>query len=303
MTTHQTIKEAQRDSRKEHSVLKANGPTTALARYKAFCSASPIAFEAKGPNLPGGGKKAVFIVDALRATATWTAIGAAKPRGIKINVKAKDGAGLPAPTLSDGVWLIAGEWNGVPIPGGVMGNSPTEVSTHRFCDRWVSFESTNGARAVEQAKNIPDSEIFIVCFQNIEAAVSAALKNGCCLFVVAAGGFYGSATLEDTVCAGRILQHLIASAAISPNDLDDEARIALATAEAFADDMKLLATLKESQVARLLREVGREDDVDAVINGMGVDEQIWVRMRSTVLRYHDYGGLGVFMPSMQVEAA
>jgi phosphosulfolactate phosphohydrolase-like enzyme len=303
MTTHQIIKEAQPASRKAPSALKANGPTTALAPCKGFFSASPIAFEAKGPNLPGGGKKAVFIVDALRATATWTAIGAAKSRGIKIKIKAKDGARLPAPTFADEIWLIAGEWNGEPISGGVMGNSPTEVSTDRFCDRWVSFESTNGARAVEQAKNIPDSEIIIVCFQNIEAAIAVALKRGCDRYVVAAGGFYGSATLEDTVCAGRILKHLIAIAALSPDDLDDEARIALATADAFADDTKLLATLKESQVARLLREVGREDDVDAVINGMGVDEQIWVRMKSTVLRYHDYGGLGVFIPSMEEEVA
>lgn len=303
MTMNQVKRNDQRSHRKERQPLKTSGPTVALAKFKAFCSMSPIALAAKTPNLPRRWKTAVFIVDVLRATVTWTAMGAAAPRGIQIKVKATDGAGPSEATLSDEVWLTGGEWNGEPIPGGVMGNSPTEVSPDLFHGRWVRFESTNGARAVEQARNVPQSEVFIVCFQNIKAAVDAALKEGCRLFVVAAGGFYGSATLEDTVCAGRIMQQLIASAAVSPNDLDDEARISLATADAFADDAELLATLKKAQVARLLKAVGREDDVDAVITGAGVDARIWERMRSTVLRYHDYGGLGVFIPSMQKEAA
>lgn len=112
---------------------------------------------------------AVLAVDVLRATATWTAIGADRPCGIHIRVKDQDGVGFMAPTPSDRGWVKAGELNGEPIPGAVMGNSPTEVWQGRFFASWVSFESTNGARAVEQAKKVPRSEIFIACLQNIDA--------------------------------------------------------------------------------------------------------------------------------------
>lgn len=283
--------------------LKAAAPAVALANFKAFYSASPSAFEAKAPNLPKEEKTAIFVVDVLRATTSWTAIGAADPHGIRIEVKSKEGAGLPTSSYPDRDWVCAGEWDGKPINGGAMGNSPTEVMPDLFYHRWVRFESTNGARAVAQATTIKGAEIYIVCFPNIEAAVEAAIEDGCGVFAVAAGGFYGAATLEDTACAGRIFQELIDRDAISFGDLDDEAHIAVATANALADDRDLLAMLKRAQVARLLAEVGRESDVDAVINGSGIYPQIWARMHSTVLRYCEHDGLGVFVSSNRSEVA
>ena len=115
--------------------LKAAAPAIALANYKAFYSASPNAFEAKAPYLPNEGKTAIFVVDVLRATTSWTAIGAADPHGIRIEVKSKEGAGLPAPSYPDRDWVSAGEWDGKPISGGAMGNSPTEVMPGLFRDR------------------------------------------------------------------------------------------------------------------------------------------------------------------------
>jgi 2-phosphosulfolactate phosphatase len=303
MGIERIIEDAKRKLNQEKEALKSTGPKLALENCKGFFASSSVVFEAKVGHLPDDGKMAVLAVDVLRATATWTAIGADRPCGIQIRVKDQDGVGFMAPPPSDAVWVKAGELNGEPIPGAVMGNSPTEVWLGRFFGSWVSFESTNGARAVEKAKKVPGSEIFIVCLQNIEAVVHAAIKAGCNRFVVVAGGFYGSATLEDTVCAGRILQCLIDAGAVLMDELDDEAKIAITTAEAFIDDAKLLATLKDCQVARLLREVGREEDVDAVITGAGIDPEIWGRMKSTVLRYQEYDGLGVFIPSSQEQIA
>ncbi|MBP2560075.1 phosphosulfolactate phosphohydrolase-like enzyme [Neorhizobium galegae] len=288
---------------KDKSVLKAPAQAVALGDFRAFFSASPNAFEAKAPHLPCQDKVAIVVVDALRATTSWVAIGATGPRGILIKIKSKEGVGLPAPFAPDGEWVRAGELHGRPINGGVMGNSPTEVRSDMFGSRWVRFESTNGAHAVELATTIENAEVYIGCFQNIGSVVEAAIKDGCGSLVVVAGGFYGSATIEDNVCAGRFFKEWIARTGISRQDLDDEARIALASAEAFPDDRELLATLKGAQVARLLREVGRESDVDAIITGIGVDPDIWDRMHSTVLRYTAHEGLGVFVPVNQMEMA
>jgi 2-phosphosulfolactate phosphatase len=276
------------------------GPSAiALAPFRVHYSSTPDAFDAKIKDLAptNKGMMAILVVDVLRAASTLVAVAAAEATCIHIGLKPKAaGHEFPDPPPMDGPWAFGGEKDGKPIPGGEISNSPTDIVPSQFRGRSLFFLSTNGARALRSAELAEGAEIFIVCDRNIAATVESALSIGCTTFVIAAGGFYGSATLEDTVCAGRIVQCLIESGKVSHLDLDDEARIGVATAEAFVNDEHLVRVLKGAQVGRLLSEIGRGADVEAVITGKGIHPAIWDRMRSTVLRYQRRNDLGVFVP-------
>lgn len=258
-------------------------PAISLAAYNGFYSATPEAFALKSHHLPTEPQTAVVIIDVLRATTTWTAIAAAGARGIRISVKDYT-KNQTAPMPGD-FWLQAGERDGAPMPGGVIGNSPTEVSADVFQDASVVFFSTNGARAVEAATEFSNN-VYLACLPNIHATCRAIAADGMRNVVFVAGGFYGAATLEDTVCAGRGLRDLIDQGVLSPSMIDDESRMAIAAADVFVDDMQLINALQDAQVGRLLERIGRGADVEAVVNGCGIDQTIWASMQSTVLAYN-----------------
>jgi phosphosulfolactate phosphohydrolase-like enzyme len=272
-------------------------PAISLAAYNGFFSATYQSFALKAGHLPSDPRTAVVIIDVLRATTTWTAIAAAGARAIRIAVKdyANDRV-LPVP---DDTWLQAGEKDGKPMPGGVIGNSPTEVKGEVFRGASVVFYSTNGARAVQAAAGFSDN-VYLACLPNIEATCRAIAADGIRNVVFIAGGFYGAATLEDTVCAGRGLKWLVDLQVLSPLLIDDEARMAIAAADAFDDGQLMIATLLGAQVGKLLARIGRAADVEAVVNGRGIDPAVWAGMRSTVLVYSP--DEGVFAPAISDQA-
>jgi 2-phosphosulfolactate phosphatase len=278
--------------------LQAEAPAVALSFFKGFCSSTPQAFESKAAYLPSGRKFAVFVADVLRATSTMLAVAASGAHAIAIGVKSTSGGEFPKPPASMSNVLFGGEKDGKALPGGEIGNSPMAVRPNQFCGKSLYFFSTNGARAVVAASTLANSEIFIVSMANIDETVDAAILTGCNSFVVVNGGFYQAATIEDQVCAGRIFEALIQRGALSPPELDDEARMAHVTAQAFQCNICLLNTLHGQQVARLLSAVGRQNDVDAVITGKGIHPQIWCAMKRTVLRHEGQDGHHIFIPSI-----
>lgn len=263
-----------------------SAPAISLAAYNGFYSATPQAFALKAGHLPRTSRTAVIIVDVLRATTTWTAIAAAGTRALRIAVKDYAKGSAPPP---EG-WLQAGEKDGKPMPGGVIGNSPTEVTEEVFRSASVVFFSTNGARAVEAAAGFSD-DIYLTCLPNIDATCQAIAESGIQNVIFIAGGFYGAATLEDTVCVGRGLRCLVELGVLSATLLDDEACMAIAAADAFTDDKQLIRALKGAQVGRLLAGIGRETDVEAVVNGRGIASAIWQAMQSMVLAYRPEEGV------------
>lgn len=276
-----------------------SAPALALSAFNTFCSATPEAFEAKVREIPPERMcdTAIFLVDILRASTTLTAVGAAGVAAVKVEVKPTDGGDpFATPPTDTEVWIGGGEENGRPIDGAAVGNSPLEVQPSQFLGAYLRFLSSNGARAGRAAERAGSRDIYITCMSNYQAAVAAAVAR-CKRFMIACGGFYRSGTLEDTVCAGRIIEWLMRLGAASLDSLDDEALIALATARAYSDDEHLVRTLEGGQVGRLLSEIGRGEDIRAVVTGDGVHPLIRSRMASTVLRYDQFRGLGVFVPS------
>lgn len=276
----------------------ASAPALSLAAYRAFYASTPQAFDLKAKHLPQEGTSAVVIVDALRATTSWVAMGAAGAEAIQIFVK--DYSAMDSnqsAVMADDQWLIGGEKDGKPMPGGVIGNSPTEAVPDLLSGKSIRFASTNGARAVKAAAQYT-GHIYLACMTNIKATCAAILAKGYDQIVFVAGGFYGAATLEDTVAVGRMITHLIDLGTMSLRDLDDEARMSAAVADAYRNDQHLVASLKDAQVGRLLGQIGRESDVDAVVTGKGIDASVWDKMQNVVLQYRACDD--VFTPAVNV---
>jgi len=262
----------------------ASAPALSLSAYSAFYASTPQAFDLKAPHLPEG-DYAVVIVDALRATTTWVAMAAAGAEAIQIVVKDYSAmSSAQEASLGSPQWLMGGEKDGKPMPGGVIGNSPTEALPGLLAGKSVRFASTNGARAVKAASRFSE-HVFLTCLTNIGPTCDAIAALGLNRIVFVAGGFYGAATLEDTVVVGRMLHRLIDVGMLTTDCLDDEARMAVAVAKVYCDDTQLVESLKASQVGRLLARIGRGDDVDAVVVGTGIAPQVWRNMHEIVLKY------------------
>lgn len=242
------FKEAQRGQ-----VVLADAAGHALSGYNTFCCGTPAAFEAKAKHLPAKmmAGTALIMIDVLRATSTLTAVGAADANGIHVAIKPTNGINpLTAPTKLFGPWLGGGEENGKPIVGGCIANSPTEVSDGMFCGSWLKFVSTNGARAISVAETSGSDRLYLACLRNIHATVATAIIDGADRILFGSGGFYGSSTLEDTVCAGLGIKALIGRAFATLQTVDDEALMALSVANDFDDDEHLVRALKDGSTLR-----------------------------------------------------
>ncbi len=119
--------------------------------------------------------------------------------------------------------LLMGERNALPPPGFDLGNSPLELSPSLLASRPAAvMATTNGTRALLKASaaGVP---VYAVCARNAEATVRAALETGDRIGILCAG-LHGRAALDDTACAGILVEHLVSSGAA---DLMDGAQMAL----------------------------------------------------------------------------
>lgn len=271
----------------------------ALQGYRALVSSTPQSFGAKVVHVPAEvrDRTAVIMIDVLRATTTLNAVIAAGGRGVHLAVKPARGFyQLTPPFGNSDEWVFGGEENGHPIRGGVVGNSPLQVEEDVVRDRFLKFFSTNGARGVAAVEEAGFSNIFLASLANIAATARHVARSGYQLAWGVCGGFYGSSTLEDVVCAGRGIGALIEERFLSASGLDDEARIAHLTATAYADDEQLVRSLATGQVGTLLNHIGRGVDVAAVASGRGMRPGLWRAMQTTVIARHTIQGVSIFAP-------
>jgi phosphosulfolactate phosphohydrolase-like enzyme len=278
-----------------------------LKHYRVFGSCSPATFIEKlgqvntaseSSNLDSS---AAVFVDILRATTTLVAVAASGCRGIVVERKPSDGKySFVAPFLPTEQWVFGGELNGGPISGydlngrkvrGVIDNSPLTASRSIFDHKYLRFFSTNGATAFEALSVAKFSAIYALSLANIEATAQALVGMNPARIWLVGGGFYGGATIEDSVAAGFLIKRLIELNFIKREELDDEAEAMRIHALYFHEGNEFLATelltrLKIGQVARLLSKKGHEKDVVACINGKGM-KQSWEDMKSVALVCRD----------------
>jgi 2-phosphosulfolactate phosphatase len=142
----------------------------------------------------------VVIVDVLRAT---TAFCAAFDSGIEIIV--------PVSSLDELLeykskgYLTAAERDGKKVDFADFGNSPTIFLQSTLAGKALAYSTTNGTQAIEKAKS--SGNVVIAAFVNLQAVcewLSEQQKN----IVILCSGWKNSFSLEDSLCAGAIVELL-----------------------------------------------------------------------------------------------
>ena len=197
--------------------------------------------------------KTTVVIDVLRATTT---IVAALHNGARevIPVATVDFAMKVSGNLFSGMTLLGGERNTKRIEGFNLGNSPLEYTESIVGGKSVILYTTNGTRAIVKAKF---SENLLICsFNNLASIARHLLKLNKDVEIICSGtnGFY---SLEDSVCAGRLVSELTNQC--ESIELFDSAKAVLALNKSFGKST--LKLLKESEHGKLLVENGFEADL------------------------------------------
>jgi 2-phosphosulfolactate phosphatase len=203
-----------------------------------------------------------LVVDVLRATTVMVRALASGCEAIipcgEIGEAKSIAASLPAGTA-----LLAGEREGLPIPGFDLGNSPDDFTPDVCRGKTLVMTTTNGTRAILASREA--ERVGIAAMSNVIAATRWAGSSGRDVHVVCAGTD-GHVSLEDTLLAGEIVHRLRRSDGYTHGN--DSALIA----HGFFSDMVRIARDKQVPWADLIawgrggrrvREIGLQKDIEA----------------------------------------
>ncbi|MBI4241020.1 MAG: 2-phosphosulfolactate phosphatase [Candidatus Rokubacteria bacterium] len=198
------------------------------------------------------GQSAV-VIDVFRASTT---IVTALANGCRlvIPVLTAEAARGRANDFPRGEVLLGGERGGEPIAGFHLGNSPLEYTPERVRDRIVIFTTTNGTQALAAASMAAATAVGGLV--NLEAVAAWVMAEGRDLTLVCSGES-GTLSLEDTVCAGLLLEALTDRGARL--ELSDAARACRLVAVDYRHQLGRLLT--DSAWARELVRRGRGPDL------------------------------------------
>ena len=198
----------------------------------------------------------VLVIDVLRAaTCIVTALAhgcagivpVATPEEARVRMAQRPGA------------LVAGERRGEPLEGFDLGNSPLEFTRERVGGRVVIMTTSNGTRALLAARGAV--AIGVAAFVNLAAAATWALGGRRDVLLLCSGE-RGARSLEDHVCAGLLVDRVLAgepSARATP-----AAEEAASVAGPYGKEVGGLA--QDSSWARHLVSRGRAADVAACLS-------------------------------------
>ncbi len=156
-------------------------------------------------------------------------------------------------------WKIMGERGGLPVAGFDFGNSPLELQSAGAPPRAV-ITTSNGTRAVTRAA-ADCGRVTAGCARNAEAAAWDALCSGASIGIICAGR-NGEFSLEDAVCAGMIVEKLLALApsnGAEEMELTDGALSALSLWQSMGPD--ITAVCRESAHGKILSGLGFDNDI------------------------------------------
>lgn len=142
----------------------------------------------------------VVIVDVLRAT---TAFCAAFDNGIETLMPV---SGLDELLeLKNQGYLTAAERDGKKVDFADFGNSPTIFLQNNLAGKNLAYSTTNGTQAVEMAKS--SGNIVAAAFTNLNAVCDWLVRQEKST-VILCSGWKNTFSLEDTLCAGALVEEL-----------------------------------------------------------------------------------------------
>lgn len=207
-------------------------------------------------------RRAALVVDVIRASTTVVMACAARCRRV-VPVRDREEALRAAGAMPRAEAVLGGERDGEPIAGFDLGNSPLEYTAARVAGRTVVLTTTNGTAAMLEARRA--AVAAVAALANVDAAARWAAAQDRDVTVLCAGEA-GAVSLEDTVCAGLLVEALAASGARL--DASDAATAARRVAAFYVARLSRLA--EDSRWARRLVGRGRGADVEACLTLAGV---------------------------------
>jgi 2-phosphosulfolactate phosphatase len=198
------------------------------------------------------------VIDVLRATTTMIHALAAGATAIYPTAEI-DQARCLAGSLRAGRVLLAGERQGRPIDGFDLGNSPREYTAQKVRGLEVVMTTTNGTRALLAA--LPAERVLVAGFVNFSAVCEQLKAERRPVHIVCAGD-QGRLSLEDTLCAGGLVDFLCRpERGPLPVRLNDAARVAWDCFEVHGPILE--GALQVSSGGVHLASLGYDDDVTA----------------------------------------
>jgi len=211
-----------------------------------------VFFDSRAP-LPDLADSTVVVVDVLRATSSIVEALVNGAQGVYPAPSTEEAIKL-ASSLGREDTLLCGEARGLMIAGFDLGNSPLEFTVDRVAGKRLVMSTTNGTPAfflVEDA-----ARVLACSFMNLSAVAAEVMEADSIVIVCA--GMDGLFSLDDAVCAGRLVQHIRTSAG-AEIELNDAARGAVEMALTFRVNTHFLASTWMGQ--RLIH-IGFRDDLD-----------------------------------------
>lgn len=198
----------------------------------------------------------VVVIDVLRASSTMTVALHQGAKGI-IAVPDMGAASMMAAKLDPRSFLLCGERDGRKIEGYHLGNSPREYieAGGKLKNKTLIFNSTNGAPTL--ARCAAAQEVLIGCFLNAAAVLRYLKTRPADQIIFVCSGWKSRLSLEDTLCAGYLLNSLLEGR--RPANAPDGAQVALALYDRYQNDIP--TAISESNHAERLRKLGAAADL------------------------------------------
>jgi 2-phosphosulfolactate phosphatase len=197
--------------------------------------------------------KVTVVIDVLRATST---IIEALNNGAKevIPVNSFEFAVKASGNLFGGNTLLGGERNTKKIDSFNLGNSPLEYSRKVVQGKSIILFTTNGSKAIVKAR-FSDS-LILSSFTNISSAANYLSHINKDVEILCSGRNEGF-SIEDTICAGRIILEL--GKMIDGLVLSDPAKASVVLSNSYGNDIRKI--LYESEHGNILLTNGFENDI------------------------------------------
>jgi 2-phosphosulfolactate phosphatase len=202
--------------------------------------------------------RVVAIVDVLRAS-TSIAVALANGARAVIPLGSSEEVVSRGKSLARSEVKLAGERKMQAIPGFDFGNSPLEFTREAVEGKTILMSTTNGTAAVLSVQGARD--VVIASYVNFSAALSmlrAALRGGTDVAILCAGQERHFA-LEDSACAGLLVQHITAKHIKA--EINDAAQAAMLIDKKFGSNLKRLFRSSSHGIA--LADAGFGADLEA----------------------------------------
>lgn len=217
----------------------------------------------------------VVVIDVLRAT---SAICTALANGVEKMI--------PVATLEEAFeykregFTVAAERQGQVVEGFALGNSPLSYIHGEYKGDTIVMTTTNGTRAIYTARRA--NTIVIGSFLNIDALSNWLIEQKKNVLLLGSG-WKNKFCLEDTICAGAIMENLLSTGDFTS---DEDSSIAAKYLYLSARD-NYKGYLKASSHRRRLKKLNLNEDIKFCLTPNQLDV-IPIKKGKYIVKLEDY---------------